>query len=337
MTFSPRTATLLTLPLVGLALHCGNKPDGAGLLTSDEFQSPGSINGGSTGAFDREFTPAGYSAISATVTVPAYDAPTDGSDGEPYIYYIFSDDLGSVAMEAGLAFQHGMGTSPPPRWRPYLRGAGPGNNNSMQFADETYSIQPGSTVSLSATFDGSTVRLKVGSAIVKSEGLAGLAQSSTHAARVVSNAVSGAYSGGPLGTVGPVVFSGTTVYPPSGASVSFDSVEGWSTTYGGKLFGTVQFPSSMITITRSGGTDTITLFPASTTKTSGGDAGSGSSSSEAGSGTPGSGEGGVGEGGAEETGPGEAGSGEPEGGTSEAGIWDGGGAEDAASEDSADW
>ncbi len=246
------------LPLLAATLHChGSSTESSGSAAGQAD----TINGASTGAFDREFTPTGYSAISATVSIPSYTAPTDGSQGEPYVYYIITDDFGSVAMEAGLAYQHGLGTNPPPRWRPYLRGAGPGNSNAMQFAPETYSIAPGTTVTLAATFDGSTVRVKVNGAVATSEALVGLAPSDTHVARVVSNAISGSYGGGALAQVGPVVFSGTTVWTPGGSSASFDDVQGWSTTSGGRVFGTSQYPASMITIERTGSTDTITLFP----------------------------------------------------------------------------
>jgi hypothetical protein len=319
MTYSYRSAAGFVLAVA--ALHCsGPSSTSSSAVTSDD-QVASSINGGSTGAFDREFTPVGYTAISASLTLPDYSAPTNGSEGEPYVYYIFTDDYGSVAMEAGVAFQHGDATLPH-RWRPYLRGAGPGNDNGMQFADESHSITPGSTVTLGATFNGSVVNLKVGGLVVTSENLGGLAPSSTHAARVVSNAVSGAYNGGVLGTVGPVVFSGTTVWTPSGRSTRFDSVAGWSTTSGGKLFGTVQFPSSFITASSSGGVDTITLFPGSTPASLTQDAGSGKDgepSSEAGSG---------------ETGPlEEAAAGDGE--TWESGGGDGG-SDEAATEDDTD-
>jgi hypothetical protein len=253
---------LAAVPLLVATLHC-HAPASSTEATGQSAGQAVTINGASTGAFDREFTPAGYTAISATVTIPTYSAPTDGSQGDPYIYYILCDDFGSVAMEAGLAFQHGLGSNPPPRWRPYLRGAGPGNSNAMQFAPEAYSVTPGRTITLAATFDGSTVRVKVNGAVATSEALQGLAPEDAHIARVVSNAVSGSYSGGALAQVGPVIFSGTTVWTPGNDPASFDDVEGWSTTSGGRIYGTSQYPASMITIDRSGGTDTITLFPGS--------------------------------------------------------------------------
>jgi hypothetical protein len=270
------------LPLVLAVLHCHASASSTE-TTGQRAGQAATINGASTGAFDREFTPAGYTAISAKVTVPAYTAPIDGSQGEPYVYYIVCDDLGSVAMEAGLAFQHGSGTNPPPRWRPYLRGAGPGNSNAMTFASEAYSITPGSTVTLAATFDGGAVHVKVNGDVTTSEPLQGLAPESAHMARVVSNAVSGSYGGGALAQVGPVVFSDTTVWTPGGDSASFDDVEGWSTTAGGRMYGTSQYPASMITIDRSGGVDTITLFPAANAASDpGADAGAGTTASATG-------------------------------------------------------
>lgn len=101
-------------------------------------------NGGNTGAFLRETTPAGYGCILTRVTVPDYTADPEAM-GNPWIYFGFGDEAG-IDMEVGLAFQRGDGTQAKPRrYRPYMR-----KGSTFWFASESETVLPGQSTDLRA-------------------------------------------------------------------------------------------------------------------------------------------------------------------------------------------
>jgi hypothetical protein len=266
------SAALLAIPFL---IACSAASPGQPALDSVDSAQAVQVNGGNTGAMVRDVTPAGYTCIDSSITLPDYNPDPSipsAQAGEPWIYYGFSDSFGDSDMECGLAFQAGnpsLGLVH--RWRPYFKAAG-----GYYFAPEDpNTVYPGQTVALECTLSGGVVTMRENGAPVSFYGGGnnqahpsfplGLSPSAAHVRRVVGNAwdvkTLGAYHGQRMGTVGPVTYQNTRVCQGN-TVVSFrGSVASWQQSSSGFVYGTAHVPGAHVTETHSGSVDVVTLFP----------------------------------------------------------------------------
>ncbi len=263
MPFTP-ARLLVTLSVLLLPCACGAPGDSTPSEGEEAAIAGGRVNGGETGAMVRETTPAGFTRIEGTWTLPDYD-PTQ--PGEPWIYCGFGDEAG-IDMEVGWAFQRGDGSAAKPhRWLPYMR-----KGKSFVFGDETTRALPGDRFAFAAWLDGGGVHAaKDGDTLtfhgpsgpIDAMPMAGLGRASTHIRRVVGQALATTYHGQRLGTLGPATFEGSVVTHADGATQRFRNVATWRTVRGGTLYGSVKWPASGAHHTSdfNADTDIIALFP----------------------------------------------------------------------------
>lgn len=260
------------LLLVGLVsatpclVHCSSTPEETTPTEGESAEEALKYNGGNTGAFLRETTPAGYGCITTTVTVPDYTGD-EATQGTPWIYFGFGDEA-SLDMEVGLAFQKGNGTAEKPRrYLPYMR-----RGQSFWFAEESERVLPGKSTKLVARLVGDKVYLnKDGRPISMKSSTGdsidfvrvdGLTVAKSHVRRVVGQATRIMdYKGGRLGTVGPVFFDDTRVCKSDGAEVAFQGdVASWSERKGQTTYGTSVWPARYVSRVRTGAREEIWLF-----------------------------------------------------------------------------
>lgn len=256
----------LSIGLLALSLvHCSSEsssPPPEGESSEDALR----YNGGNTGAFLRETSPAGYGCILTKLTVPDYTGD-EATQGTPWIYFGFGDES-RLDMEVGLAFQKGNGTPEKPRrYLPYMR-----EGSSFWFAGEEERVLPGATTELRARLVGDKVYLnKDGHAVTLASSagqkidflrVEGLTVEASHVRRVVGQATRVmSYAGTRLGTVGPVVFEDTRVCKADGTEVPFvGAVASWSRSTNGVTYGTSVWPSRYVSRSRSGTREEIWLF-----------------------------------------------------------------------------
>lgn len=251
--------------LLGL-VHCSAETTEPSAPSEDLGEEALKYNGGNTGAFLRETTPAGYGCILTTLTVPDYTGD-EATEGTPWIYFGFGDEAGTD-MEVGLAFQKGNGTAEKPRrYLPYMR-----EHSTFYFAPETERVLPGETTELRARLVGDKIYLNKDGRPIAMKSSAGkeidflrvdgLAVEKTHVRRVVGQATRVmTYRGSKLGRLGPVVFSDTRVCKADGTEVPFvGDVASWSRTSGGVTYGTSVWPARYVTRERAGTREEIWLF-----------------------------------------------------------------------------
>lgn len=255
-----RVLSLLPVAL-GVLVLCHCSADAGADAPADEPSSAEEAlryNGGNTGAFLREMTPAGYSCIRTRLTVPDYTGD-EATQGTPWIYFGFGDEA-RLDMEVGLAFQKGNGTAEKPRrYLPYMRLA-----QTFYFAPEAERVLPTETTELVARLVGDKVYLRKDDRPITLKSSAGesitflrvpgLEASRTHVRRVVGQVTRVMdYRGTRLGTLGPVVFDGTRVCDSRGDEVPFTgSVASYSRTENGVTHGTSVWPARYVSRTRSG-------------------------------------------------------------------------------------
>jgi hypothetical protein len=239
--------------------------DDAGLETVVAEDDALRVDGGDTGAFLREVTPAGHSCIMSAITLPDYreDVRTRGA---PWVYFGFADDAGRD-MEVGFAFQPGDGSPEKPRrWRPYMR-----RGARFWFAPESETVLPGGSTHLLARLSGDKVYVKKDGrplSFVSGDGeridflrVEGLDRARAHVRRVVGQATSWRYGGGALGTLGPVVFDATRTCDRFGTEVPFrGAAASWTEVRGGVRRGTVAWPLWAPTRVRAGDRESVWLF-----------------------------------------------------------------------------
>jgi hypothetical protein len=183
------------------------------IMACNDGQTP--PNGHETGAFEREFTKLGFTSISAQVTIPYFDL-TQKCVVNPYIYYVFWTP--TAKMEVGLAWQAGGTAGKPPRLEPYVSSKQAtgfqGCSNCTETQGWVVNQSAGSTVTMSAWYDGSRVHISINGFEPTFQSAADNAihfdSSQLQIGRVVGNAVVG-YNGGYLASIGPVVFTNTLV------------------------------------------------------------------------------------------------------------------------------
>ncbi len=251
-------------PLTAALVHCGGANDVTAPDDEAAAVSAGHVNGGETGAMVRETTPAGFTRIDGTWTVPDYDP---SQKGEPWIYCGFGDE-GSLDMEIGFAFQKGDGSAEKPhRYLPYMR-----KGKNFSFGDETTRVLPGDTfvfaawldrAGVHASKDGATLTFHGPDGAIDAMPMPALAPSQTHVRRVVGQALATTYHGEALGTLGPVTFAGTTATAADGTTSPFHRVSTWKQMRHGTLYGSVKLPASGAhhTYDATNDIDVISLFP----------------------------------------------------------------------------
>jgi len=261
---SPRVLALLTALLLtacgeGLldAGDPGEDAEGRDTFATDSdgcagiphsLTSASSINGGDTGAFVREMSPAGYRSMSAHLVVPDYATSSKGE--QPWIYYGLGD--GRSDTEAGLSFQRGN-SQLPHRWLPYLR-------KGSRFVYGTRAILPGTRIFMKAYYGDGAVHLQIDNEVAGSIEVS-LDTSSLRARRVVGLATPFAFTGKNLTSDGlrGVLFEETQMIHVNGAVKSLRDVSRYFSK-SGLWYGSVCWPGSHVQYRREGAVDRISLF-----------------------------------------------------------------------------